>query len=330
VTAPSPAGAPPFAGPPPGAGVPWAGPPFRPAAGGGELGPQQLVGPAVTLVLGWIVALAMYVSAPDVPGSFLGDRVVPYAMILAALAVPVALLFAWGEVDLSAFGTVPFAAWVYTEVGDSGVVVGLVAAAVACGAVGLCLGLVRWATRAPAAFVSLAAGFMLQAVAFKQIGVQGAVRLEDGIIDGSGLPVLAGLGFTALTVAAALTLRRPAVDVPGAPSWGPGVVAGFGLSGAAAGTYGAMTVGLTGAAVAADGSNVLLLLFCAVAIGGVVRGNRLVGPIAAVLGALATQLLLDAGMIRGWEFFDTRLLIAILLTVCLLIAHGLHRALAPR
>jgi ribose/xylose/arabinose/galactoside ABC-type transport system permease subunit len=310
--------------------VPWAGPLFRPATAGGEVGPQQLVGPAVTLVLGWIVALAMYFSASDVPDSYLGDRVVPFAMLLVALAVPVALLVAWGEVDLSAFGMLPLAAWIYTEVGESGVLVGLVVAAVACGAVGLCIGLVRWATRAPSALVSLAAALVLQAVAFKQLGTQGNALIEEGFIEGSDLPVLAGLAFTAVTLLVALTLKRPAEAAADAPPWGPGVVVGFGLSGAAAGVYGATSTGITGAALAADGSNILLVLFCAVAIGGVVRGNRLVGPIAAAFGALATQVLVDAGVIRGWEPFDTRLLTGIVLAACLLIAHGLHRALAPR
>jgi hypothetical protein len=49
-----------------------------------------------------------------------------------------------------------------------------------------------------------------------------------------------------------------------------------------------------------------------------------------VLGALATQLLSDAGIVRAWEPFDTRLLIAAVLSVCLLLSHSLHRALAPR
>jgi ribose/xylose/arabinose/galactoside ABC-type transport system permease subunit len=305
-----------------------------PAAGpAGDLALPHLIGSAVTLVLGGVVALVMYFSTPDLPGDFLGDSVIPSAMLLVAIAAPVALLVAWGEVDLSAIGVLPFAAWIYSEVADAGVVPGLAAAGAACCVIGLCIGLVRWATRAPSAVVSLGAGFLLQAVAVQQIGVQGPTVLEDGFIDGSGLPVLAGLAFTTLALAAAVALQRaglgPDRGAAVEPSPGPRVVAGFGLSAAAAGTYGAMTVGITRAVVPTGGSDVLLLVFCAVAIGGVVRGNRLVGPVAAALGAVATQLMVSSGVIRNWDLFDTRIVVAVILILCLLLAHGLNRLLTP-
>ena len=301
------------------------------AAGG--LTAQHVVPPVVTLVLGWIVALGFYFSASDVPTEFLGDSVLPAALLLVAIAGPVALLFAWGEVDLSAFGALPFAGWVYAETSDAGAVVGLVAAAGACLAIGLGLGFLRWATRAPSAVVTLTTGFVLQAVAFKQIGLGGSERIEEGIARGSGVPFLAAFVFTALTVVAAVLLGRPAADARNgevARPWGPGIIVGYGLSGAAVGTYGAVVAGLDRIVVPSDGSLVLLLVFGAVAIGGVARGNHLIGPIAAVIGALATQLLFHTGLVRNWGSFDTRLLLASLLGVCLLLSHTLHRVLAPR
>jgi len=291
----------------------------------------QLVGSAVALGLGWIVALGVYFTASDLPDGYLGDIVVPFAMILAALAAPVALLFAWGEVDLSALGMLPFAGYIYAEVSDTGVLVGLIAAGMAGLVIGAVVGVLRWSTRAPSAVVSLGAGFVLQAVAFRLLVEGSPLRvLEEGHVEGSGLAVLAALGFTSVTVAVAIVLRGRAGHEPVGGPRGPEVIVGFGLSGAAAATYGALAAAMTGAVAANDGSALLLMLFCAVAIGGVVRGNRLIGPITAALGAVAVQLLVSAGVIRGWEFGDRNLLIAAVLAACLLISHGLNRLLSDR
>jgi ribose/xylose/arabinose/galactoside ABC-type transport system permease subunit len=300
--------------------------PGPPAAADEGLSLGHLVGPAVTLGLGWIVALVVYFGAGDVPSSYLGDSVVPFALTLAALAAPVALLLAWGEVDLSAFGMLPFAGYVYAEVSDSGVLLGLVAAGAAGLLIGAVVGVVRWATRAPSAVVSLGAGFVLQAVAFTLLGDESPLRtLVEGHVSGSGLPLLAALGFTAVTVAVAVALRGRGGHEPAGGPRGPEVVVGFGLSGAAAATYGALVAGMTGAVTLTDGSSLLLTLFAAVAVGGVVRGNRIVGPITAALGAIAVQLILSGGALREWDFGDRNLAIAALLALCLVLAHALAR-----
>jgi ribose/xylose/arabinose/galactoside ABC-type transport system permease subunit len=290
-----------------------------------------VVGQVVTLGLGWIVALFVYFTASNLPSGYLGDSVVPFAMILAALAAPVALLLAWGEVDLSAFGMLPFAGYVYAEVSDSGVLLGLMAAASAGLLIGAVVGVLRWSTRAPSAVVSLGAGFVLQAVGFTLIGDESPLRtLEEGHVSGSGLPVLAALGFTGVTVAVAVALKGRGGREPAGGPRGPEVIVGFGLSGAAAATYGALVAAMTAAVTITDGSTVLLTLFCAIAIGGVVRGNRIIGPITAALGAIAVQLILSGSALRNWDFGDRNLTIAALLAVCLLIAHALARLLGPR
>lgn len=287
-----------------------------------------LVPPAVTLVLGWSVALGLYVTASDVPSGLLTDRVVPSALILAALAGPVALLFAWGEVDLSALGMLPFAGYVYTEVGGDGVVVGLLAAVAAGLAIGAAVGLLRWLTRAPSAVLSLAVGFILQAATVKHLDGGQVRAVEEGVVDGSGLPALAAIGFISLTVAVAVAFGRPAgpdVGTAARPRGGQ-VVVGFAMSGAAAGAYGALNAGMV-RAVAPNGLLLLLSVLCAVAIGGVARGNRLVGPLAAAAGAGAVQLLAISGVLRGWEPGDQQLLVASVLGACLLVSHGLDRLL---
>lgn len=307
---------------------PYAMPPVhRVPAGQDALAVGTLVPPAVTLVLGWVVALVLYLGAGDTPGQLLTDRVVPSALVLAALAAPVALLFAWGEMDLSALGMLPFAGYIYAEVGGDGVVVGLLAATAAGVAIGGVLGLVRWLTRAPSAALSLGVGFVLQAVTLKLVGTPG-MRLEDGIVDGSGLPALAAIGFMSLTVGAAVTFRslRPAGGEVGSAAGplGVEVVVGFALSGAAAGAYGALNAGML-RTVVPNGLSLLLLVLCAVAVGGVVRGNRLVGPLAAVAAAGAVQLLAVSVTLRAWEASDQQLLLASVLGVGLLISHGLAR-----
>jgi ABC-type uncharacterized transport system permease subunit len=311
---------------PPGPPVPVGPSGVRGPGAGDAVAVGHLVAPAVTLALGWIVAVAVYFSAGDVPDGLLGDRVVPLGLILAAVAAPVALLVAWGEVDLSAFGVFPFAGYVYAELSDSGVLVGLLAAAGAGLAIGAGIGLVRWVTRAPSALASLAAAFVLQAVTLESVGRPDMRVLEEGFVDGWGIPLLAALGFTSLTAAAAAALGRdPGGRVAGVP--GPEVIAGFGLSGAAAATYGALATGMSQVVDLSGGTTVLLAVFCAVAIGGVVRGNRLVGPIAAAIGALAAQLLIAGALVRGWEQSGRQLLVACVLAACLLVSHTLHRAL---
>jgi ribose/xylose/arabinose/galactoside ABC-type transport system permease subunit len=292
---------------------------------------STVVPPAVTLALGWVVALGLYATAGDAPSEFLTDRVVPSALILAALAAPVALLFAWGELDLSAFGMLPFAGYVYAEVGGDTVVVGLLAAAAAGLAIGAAIGLLRWLTRVPSAVLSLAVGFVLQAVMLKQLDSGNVHAVEDGWVDGSGLPALVAIGFTSLTVAAAVAFRRPAgveVGTAAGPRGGE-VVVGFALSGAAAGAAGALNAGIV-RAVVPTGQVVLLTVLAAVAIGGVVRGNRLVGPLAAAVAAGAAQLLADSAVLRAWQSGDRQLLVASVLGVCLLVSHGLHRLIGYR
>ena len=315
--------------PPPG---PFPAPPARPASAVTDaVTAVTLVPPAVTLVLGWAVALVLYSSAGDVPGEFLGDRVVPSALLLAALAAPLALLLSWGELDLSALGMLPFAGYIYTEASGGGsVAAGLLAATAAGVAIGAAVGLARWLTRAPSAVLSLVVGFVLQAVTLKQLDA-GAMRVvEDGVVDGSGLPALAAIGCVALTVtvAAAVALGRPAGDDVGTAGGPPGaaVVAGFAISGAAAGAYGALSAGMV-RAVVPNGLVVLLTVLCAVAIGGVVRGNHLIGPLAAAAGAGAAQLLAVSAVLRAWELGDQQLLVASMLAACLLVAHGLDRLL---
>jgi ribose/xylose/arabinose/galactoside ABC-type transport system permease subunit len=287
---------------------------------------STVVPPAVTLFLGWVVALGLYATAGDAPGDFLTDRVVPSALVLAALAAPMALLFAWGEVDLSALGMFPFAGYIYAEVGGDTVVVGLLVAVAAGLAIGAAIGLLRWLTRVPSAVLSLAVGFVLQAVTLKQLD-SGIMRLiEDGVVEGSGLPALVAIGFTSLTIAAAVAFRRPAGDEVGTAAGPRGgeVVVGFALSGAAAGAYGALNAGML-RVVAPTGLALLLTVLCAVAIGGVVHGNRVVGPLAAAVGAGAAQLLTAATVLRAWAASDQQLLVAAVLGVCLLVSHGLHR-----
>jgi ribose/xylose/arabinose/galactoside ABC-type transport system permease subunit len=325
----------PASGPHGPAAGPWTGP-------GSGSGPsrEHLVPSAVTLALGCVVALAMHLSAGDVPERYLGDNVLPFGLALAALAAPVALLVSWGEVDLTSFGMFPFAGYVYSELGDSGVLIGLLAAGMAGLAVGATIGVLRWLTRAPSAVLTLGAAFVLQAVTFELVGGPDMRPLDDGVVDGWGLSLVAALMFTALSAGVAIGLGRAAGDGDGdgrgdgggRPTGGPRpeVIVGFGLSGAAAATYGALAAAMTQVVSIGGSDNLLLMVFCAVAIAGAVRGNTLVAPIAAAIGALATQLLIASSILKGWEPSSQQLMVASVLVACLLIAHALHRVLGAR
>ena len=289
-----------------------------------------VVPPAVTLMLGWVLGLALYATGGDDPGDFLSDTVVPQALLVAALAAPLALLLAWGEVDLSALGMLPFAGHIYAEAGGGNVAVGVLAATAAGLAIGAAVGLARWLTRVPSAVLSLAVGFVLQAFAQRFLD-SGAVRaIHDGFVDDPGLPALVALGYVGVTVAVAVMLGRPSggagcVGV-GTAAGSPGgrVVVGFAVSGAAAGAVGALNTGMV-RAVSANGLALLLTVLCAVAIGGVVRGNWLVGPLAAAAGAGAAELLAVSAVVRPWRNTSEQLLVASVLGACLLVSHGLNR-----
>jgi ribose/xylose/arabinose/galactoside ABC-type transport system permease subunit len=299
----------------------------RPAGpGAGTLTAAHVIVPVVTLVLGWVVALGLLLSS-DLPDGYL-DRVLPLTLTWVVLVVPVALLFSWGEIDLSVLGTPFLAGYLYIEVGDGSVALGLLVAGLVCLLFGVLVGLARWLTRAPSAVLSLAAGAIAQALALRTLETSGSVGSAGSRVDGSALPFLAALGVTGVAVLLAVIVRRPAPEGGDDRGPGPEVIAGFGLSGLAAGIFGAIFTGLTMVASPGIGTNMVLVLFTAVAMAGVVRGSGIVAPLAAVLGTVGAFLLTDGSRMRNWDVGDANLLLAAVFAVLLLVGHGLYRALA--
>jgi ribose/xylose/arabinose/galactoside ABC-type transport system permease subunit len=292
----------------------------------GTLTPAHVVGPAVTLGLGWVVTLGLLLTS-DRPEGYL-DRALPFALTLVALAVPVAVLFSWGEIDLSVLGTPLLAGYLYIEVGDGSVVLGLLVAGLVGLLLGILVGLARWLTRAPSAVLSLAIAAVAQGLALRALETPEAVRSSGSRVEGSALPFLAALGVTGLAVLVAVIVRRPASGGGDDRGPGPEVILGFGLSGLAAGVFGALFAGMTLLATPGVGTNTVLVLFTAVAMAGVVRGSGIVAPLAAVLGAVGAFLLTDVPRMRQWDPGDGNLLLAAVFTVLLLVGHGLHRVLA--
>jgi hypothetical protein len=314
------------------------------------LRPSTLVVSAVTLVLGWGVAGVLYVAGSgDFGDEWFTERYLPFAALVVLTAAPVGLLVAWGELDLSMFGTMSLGAYLYLELELDGVVVGILPAALAGVAVGLAIGIVRWLTRTPSALLTLGAGLLLQVVVFKLATSGDSIRGDVANVDGWALPLTIAVVVTVLAVLVGV-LRETlgwagGNGAPGAgsavPGWtgaaggsgpGPGVLAGFAVSGLGAGVAGAVTAGLGGesqlrSVLEVGPASGFTMLLAAVAIGGVVRGAGPVAPVAAAAGAFAAFLIRDTAFRNDWEFQDAELLLTIVLVAGFVIAHGLHRAL---
>jgi hypothetical protein len=299
----------------------------------------SLVAGAVTLPVGWILALAIFANLEGRPDDYFSDRFVQSTALLVLLAAPVALLLAWGEVDVSAVGLVPLGGAVYVEAGGESVAGGLlVAAGVGLGA-GLAVGVVRWLTRAPSALLSLGAAFLATGVAFRVAGPQ--PRQVEAGITGSGLPVALALGVLLLTVVAglAVTLLGPSLAPSAAasggrtPSDGPDlrVIPGFALSGLAVSLYGATLAGVQQFYGRFDGTFVLMTLFAVVAVAGVAaRGSALVAPLTVAAAAPAVALLDDALLLGDWRIEDRILLLGGLVAGGAIVAHTAQRLLGRR
>jgi len=293
---------------------------------------MTLIGSAVTLVLGAVVAVVL-LGLADVPSDyFSSDFLRVSTLALAAAAAPVALLVAWGEIDLSSLGTVAVGGHIYVELSEDGVVPGLVVAAVVGVAVGLAIGLVRWLSGAHAALVSLAAAAVTAGVVL-MLNSSGP-SLAGGRIDGIGLPIVVMVATTGLAVGLAILFSTvgsaPAAGSP-AGAAGSRVVPAFALSGMAASCFGALMAGTQGAYGFGYGADVrvLVLVFTAVAVGGVVRGSGPVAPLVAALGALVVVLIQDATLFHNWDLGSDQVALGGLFAVCLLVANVLRRILTP-
>lgn len=289
---------------------------------------QVLVVSAVTLVIGWVVAIGLYVSA-DVPSRFLTDSYPRIAPLLVVLAAPAAVLVSWGELDLSVFGTAAVSAYLYAEVSDAGIFVGLALAGGFGLAVGLALGVLRWLTGTPSAMLTLGAGLLLQAVALRLLEEIRSPIDADGAISGSSLAVLAGVVLTGISVAMAVIHpgQSDAAPTPVRPM--PHVILAFAASGLAAGLFGGIETGTLRSPIPPSGSvNLLLPLLTALAIGGVLRGSGFVAPVAAAAGALAARLIQALSTFHNWEPAVAFIILGAVLVVCLVVANGLDRALA--
>jgi ribose/xylose/arabinose/galactoside ABC-type transport system permease subunit len=158
--------------------------------------------------------------------------------------------------------------------------------------------------------------------------------LAGGRIDGVGLPILVMVATTGLAVGLAILFSTVgAVPSAGSPAGAAGsrVVPAFALSGMAASCFGALMAGSQGANSFGYGADVrvLVLVFTAVAVGGVVRGSGPVAPLAAALGALMVVLIQDATLFHNWDLGSDQVALGGLLVVCLLVANVLRRILTP-
>ena len=106
------------------------------------------------------------------------------------------------------------------------------------------------------------------------------------------------------------------------------MIPAFALSVLAAALFGAFLAGARGFTVAEHVTTVPVLVFAAVAIGGVVRGSGPFAPVVAAVAALVVIVVQDATRFHGWEIGDEQLVLGSLFVVCTAVAHGLRRITA--
>lgn len=307
-------------GPPPG------GPGPRPSSGDTEVA-STLVGSTITLVLGAVVALVLFVVG-DVPSDYFGNASFQsLAATLAAVAAPVALLLSWDEFDLSIVGTVSLGSYLFVELSDDSVVPALVVVGIVGLASGAAIGVVRWLTGAHSALVSLGGGILLSGVAVMNMPPEG-IRSESRI-DGQALAIVSTIAVVGLTVAVALLMHTSRPAGPSAATPGPRVVAGFAVSGLAGTLFGAFLVGSQGFFTLGLDSFVLVLVFTTVAVAGAVRDSGVIAPLAVVPAALIVMIINDSvRLFSDWDKRVDQVVLGCLFVACVAIANGLRRALA--
>lgn len=310
--------------------------PQPPATGMSGLSLAHFLAPAVTLGVSLLVGLGVFFSA-DAPDGFFVDRFMPYAALLAALAAAVGLLLSWNELDLSALGILALAGHIYFDMSDSNVAAAVLVSALAGLFVGTVIGVLRWLTRAPAGVLSLAGGVVASTfyVQLRDLGDPRGAISGLGTIDGPWVHILTAVVFVTVAVVLGALLGRPrSGGSEGHADSEPGlrVIAGFALSGVAAGVVGAVFLGWQSFGPPSQHWGVhaslwLLPIFAAVAIGGVLRGSWFIAPLGAASGAVAAALLNDGGRLHGWDVSTVELLLVGFLLGSLVVSYGLHRVL---
>ena len=289
----------------------------------------SVVGSAITLTLGLVVAFTFYFGDDGRFDLFTEDAFLTMVASLALLAAPVALLLSWDEFDVSALGTTVLGMVIYAEM-DGGLG-SVLAAAFAGAAFGAVVGLARWLTRAPSGIVSLAGGAVASAVALKLFdgGMQG-MRVDDldvVWVAGVLMVVVVGAAMGLALVAPLLGGRSVAGTAADTSGGRPhvGVVLGFALSGLAGCAYGALQTAVYGFAQPNFFSSYLLVtLFAAVAVGGATRHSGFLAPVVTIPGAFLAIVLTTGGRTGPFDS-DRDLALAGLLAATVLIAHGLAR-----
>lgn len=305
------------------------GPPHAPAprpSTGGLPAAGTIVGSALTMGIGLLVAVVLFVNG-DGPGEYFGRSAFQSTVAaLAMLAAPIALLVAWDEIDLSMIGTVALGTALYAEMGDDGAAGALAAASAAGVAIGAAVGAVRWLTGAHPALVSLAAGVLVTGIAFEVGDDDGFSGAPARPIDGQGLPMGLMVVVVLLATVLAVVLARDPADVRAAAPH-PRVVLGFALTGLAGCLYGAVLAGIFAFAAPGQVSIEVFIVFTTVAVAGVVRASGLIAPLLAVPAAAIVTVLSDSVSFNGWSRGEHELVLGGVFLVTLVVGQGLARLL---
>lgn len=238
--------------------------------------------------------------------------------VLACMAAPIAMLFAWREIDLSLLGTSAVGALVAVEV-DS------IPAALATGfavgaAIGAVIGVIRWLVAAPSAVVSLLAGWTVQQLSNDQIGTRGG-QVSGRVTSGPAL--LVALVVVAAAVGVWFLHPRRSGMRSGHPH--PSVIVGFALSGAAGTVGGVLLAKYLQYGQIGVGSAFSVLAVATIGVAGLLFGAGWYAPILATIAAPVLVALQLAFVSSDRSLFQKELLVGALALIGLVIAWGFHR-----
>lgn len=282
---------------------------------------SQVLISALTVGLTGAVGVVLYFTG-DGSWRMVTDFWFPTACTLAAGAAPLALIYARGEVDLSGFGIAAIGGYAFAEM--SNLPTALTLTVVVGALIGATSGLLRWATLAPSALLTLGTGFVASYMAGQLTGERG-VPVEV-TIRGSAVP----FGAAVVLVAGAVVWNLVDRPTPARAHEPTALLIGlYALSGGATAVYGGLGAGRIGFVTSAGPQSALLFLVAAVAVGGVVAGSPWFAPALGALGGFAVALVAFGATLQGWEVSTQLIVLAVSLLVSIMISHGLRRLLGP-
>lgn len=257
------------------------------------------------------------------------------ALPLALIGIPLALIMASGELDLSLGAVAGFAGLIAAGIAQGG---GLVAAAGACMLAGLAIGvahgLLVGTLRLNGALVTAATAVVLSGLALANSGGTGQVvqvqEGETGLLNAMAWVFVVVMLLVSIALITLTPLgRRPLPGDPAEPRLRRSLMVGlpFAIAGMMAGLAGAVIVARLQYAGPTLNTTLESQALLAVLIGGTPLGRGISNVFGALLGALFVAAVQNALLLMGIDTGVLLLVLGVIMVGALLLVHGYHAAI---